>query len=690
MPTPRTAAEDFAILYLSHYLIHHVHGATAWRHVHTYTSRVSRRGTSAFVLYLSVNRHHSIKRMSGMIDDVWMWSPDHTDRTSRVTCTIPHSQHPLCAAAALASPRISTKDPARPQLGRGAYTYQLANPSPPPRCRCMEYALSRRLRRSPITRPARAAASPNTNPRCERRVRGPNSLSRARRRPCERCGSSSGGGGGGASRGSVAAIARRSICALSLSCACSDARRRDLAAAQHGAHRLASPADHCADDTPTPTSAPMATATATAATAASGTTATSAVRAIGSAKSNTRCLEAPGRLIRLESMTHIAVSADRTTATVGAGIVLRELADKLAAQGLQLYSIIEIGNITAGAMACAHTKNRHLPGEHGILSSYVCGVTLVDALGRVHKISEEAHVIDGRAADAAVWGAPAEMLRHVRTSHGLLGVLCDATLRVKPISGRSITHALYPSAKQFVTKCALQHAASGGSVLAYFSPYSDRFLVEVAKPSPLPPRGSWFWALREHFITIDCAPHRKGPIDRDHSPAGFPAHSSHQHHSPAGFPLTHPIRAKSLAWTACLLIAVRAPALPRPLFLGADPLLFRLGDALPTRLALALYAGLARVGEHALTLLHEHASAPPNAHIGWHDHASLTKARRQAQRAFLSQGASRLTASRLAQCLASALLSTLKRSHLPRARARTCAVSVDLSGLPPQLRRAPF
>ena len=432
------------------------------------------------------------------------------------------------------------------------------------------------------------------------------------------------------------------------------------------------------------------TATATAATAASGTTATSAVRAIGSAKSNTRCLEAPGRLIRLESMTHIAVSADRTTATVGAGIVLRELADKLAAQGLQLYSIIEIGNITAGAMACAHTKNRHLPGEHGILSSYVCGVTLVDALGRVHKISEEAHVIDGRAADAAVWGAPAEMLRHVRTSHGLLGVLCDATLRVKPISGRSITHALYPSAKQFVTKCALQHAASGGSVLAYFSPYSDRFLVEVAKPSPLPPRGSWFWALREHFITIDCAPHRKGPIDRDHSPAGFPAHSSHQHHSPAGFPLTHPIRAKSLAWTACLLIAVRAPALPRPLFLGADPLLFRLGDALPTRLALALYAGLARVGEHALTLLHEHASAPPNAHIGWHDHASLTKARRQAQRAFLSQGASRLTASRLAQCLASALLSTLKRSHLPRARARTCAVSVDLSGLPPQLRRAPF
>ena len=283
------------------------------------------------------------------------------------------------------------------------------------------------------------------------------------------------------------------------------------------------------------------------------------VRAVGSAKSNTRCLEAPGQLLRLGGLTGIQIAADGKTATVGAGVVLRELSHALAARGLQLYSAIELGNLTAGAMACAHTKNRHLPGEFGILSSYVVGVMLVDASGRVHAISEESHTIDGRAADPATWGPSKRMLAHVRTSHGLLGVICEVTVRVKPVGGRTITHVRYGSAKEFVHECASKHSASGGSIFAYFSPYSERFLVETTRPTAKSPKGSWFWAVREHFITVDF------------------------------------------------------------------PLLFRLGDALPTFLASALYALLNRASEIALTSLHEHASAPPHAHIGWHDHKSLTK-----------------------------------------------------------------
>ena len=121
------------------------------------------------------------------------------------------------------------------------------------------------------------------------------------------------------------------------------------------------------------------------------------------------------------------------------------------------------------------------------------------------------------------------------------------TVRVKPLTGRAIAHTFYSSANEFVGSCALRHAQSGGSIFAYFSPYTDRFLVEVTKPTSLTPRGSWFWALREHFITVDY------------------------------------------------------------------PLLFRLGDAMPTFLAAGIYAALARVGEIALTHLHEHASAPPHA-----------------------------------------------------------------------------
>ena len=62
---------------------------------------------------------------------------------------------------------------------------------------------------------------------------------------------------------------------------------------------------------------------------------------------------------------------------VGAGCTLRELAQHLFFEGLQLYSAVEIGNMTIGALACSHTKNRHVPGDHGILSSYVTGFSLI-------------------------------------------------------------------------------------------------------------------------------------------------------------------------------------------------------------------------------------------------------------------------------------------------------------------------
>eukprot|EP00966_Prymnesium_polylepis_P137726 3182940-Prymnesium_polylepis.1 len=219
------------------------------------------------------------------------------------------------------------------------------------------------------------------------------------------------------------------------------------------------------------------------------------VRAVGSAKSNTRCLEVPGAMLRVE-MAEVQVAKDRASATAGAGCTLRDLAHALAAAGLQLYSTVEIGNLTAGAMAVSHTKNRHIPGEKGILSSYVSGVTLVDGHGRIHRISEgEAraggafaggeHTVDGVAADEAVWGAPAELMRHVRTSHGLLGVVCDVTVRVKPLGGRSISHSICRGAEAFAA-VAVRHAESGSSIFAYFSPYDDRYLVERQADTHVP------------------------------------------------------------------------------------------------------------------------------------------------------------------------------------------------------------
>lgn len=299
--------------------------------------------------------------------------------------------------------------------------------------------------------------------------------------------------------------------------------------------------------------------------------AASGVRCVGSAKSNTACLAAPrgAAILRLDPAPGlVAVAEDRATATVGAGVCLRDVVAALGREGLMLYSAVEIGNLTMGAAAVCHTKNRHAPGDKGILSSYVAGATFVDGRGRVHEVRTgdhaagggpgpgDYHRVDGK--DAAGPRSPAAVMRHLRSSHGLLGVVVDVVVAVRPAAGRSVDHAVYASAADFAD-VARDHANSGGSVFAYLSPSLDRYLVETQKPTLKPPKGHWFWAAREVFITA--------------------------------------------------------------LF----PVLFRVGDLLPATVARLFYGLLHVAGEAALTRLHAHGSAPPGAHVGWHDHGSWTK-----------------------------------------------------------------
>ena len=81
------------------------------------------------------------------------------------------------------------------------------------------------------------------------------------------------------------------------------------------------------------------------------------IRAVGSAKSNTRCLEVDqlGGVVRLDKIDTITISDDRTTVTAGAGVMMRTLADHLTKDGLQLYSAVEIGNVTLGAAVSGST-----------------------------------------------------------------------------------------------------------------------------------------------------------------------------------------------------------------------------------------------------------------------------------------------------------------------------------------------
>ena len=90
---------------------------------------------------------------------------------------------------------------------------------------------------------------------------------------------------------------------------------------------------------------------------------------------------------------------------------------------------IEIGNMTLGSAACCHSKDALDGIEFGQVSSYVTQIKWVTPAGDLAEASE---------ADNP------ELLRVVRSSYGLCGVVYEVTLRVKPIEALHFTYLPRP------------------------------------------------------------------------------------------------------------------------------------------------------------------------------------------------------------------------------------------------------
>jgi FAD binding domain-containing protein len=141
----------------------------------------------------------------------------------------------------------------------------------------------------------------------------------------------------------------------------------------------------------------------------------SPVRAVGELHSLNDSIETDGTAV---FMTHFSNIGDpdlqRRTITVGAGVRMIDLKNALKKHGLQLPVVPEIGNATAGSVACCGTKDSSLrPTGRGQISSTVVGVRLVRPGGQV-----------------ALLTSPDE-LRMIRSSYGLLGIVYEVTFEVE-------------------------------------------------------------------------------------------------------------------------------------------------------------------------------------------------------------------------------------------------------------------
>jgi FAD/FMN-containing dehydrogenase len=156
----------------------------------------------------------------------------------------------------------------------------------------------------------------------------------------------------------------------------------------------------------------------------------SPVRAMGSHHSLTPCAASDGTIVNMSRMTRILqIDEARHTITAEAGLQYIDASNALRAKHLQFILNIEIGNLTLGSAACCHTKDALDGREFGQVSSYVIAIKWVNPAGELEEASEESN---------------SELLRRVRSSYGLCGVIYEVTMRVRPLEAAKFTYLPRP------------------------------------------------------------------------------------------------------------------------------------------------------------------------------------------------------------------------------------------------------
>ena len=144
----------------------------------------------------------------------------------------------------------------------------------------------------------------------------------------------------------------------------------------------------------------------------------SPVRPVGSGSSVSRCTQtAAGTLVDMKLLNRVlAVKGD--TVTVQAGITLRDLAEHLAHDNLELVGGCINPDRTVGGAISSGSMGARLLGDGAQLASSVCHVTLINGEGRRVEVGENM----------------SDLLTLIRMSYGLLGIIYAVKLRIRPIN----------------------------------------------------------------------------------------------------------------------------------------------------------------------------------------------------------------------------------------------------------------
>lgn len=206
----------------------------------------------------------------------------------------------------------------------------------------------------------------------------------------------------------------------------------------------------------------------------------SPVRPMGSGSSVSRCAQtATGTLVDMGMLDKV-LSVDAATVTVQAGIRLRDLAEYLAEENMELTCGCANPNRTVGGAISSAILGSGLPGDVSQLASSVCQITLINGLGRKVEITEKLP----------------DLLVLARMSYGLLGIVYSVKLKIRKIRSYTVRTSKFDFEEFGRIVPTLMEVQ--GAVRASLMPFRDRVYVELRYPDDLERKSSSLpWKLRD-------------------------------------------------------------------------------------------------------------------------------------------------------------------------------------------------
>jgi FAD/FMN-containing dehydrogenase len=184
------------------------------------------------------------------------------------------------------------------------------------------------------------------------------------------------------------------------------------------------------------------------------------IRMVGADYSQTRCVGGDGGTTVETAALDSVIEFGDTFVRAQAGVRLGSLVPALAERGLELPLTPEMGRISLGALAVTTLPQASYNAQMAQMCSCVTELKLITPQGRQMTVTEKQR----------------DLMRVLRSSFGLLGVVHEVVLRVRPLTPVKIDYQVL-TLKELSARFS-NIVGGPGALRLHISPFNDRITVE--------------------------------------------------------------------------------------------------------------------------------------------------------------------------------------------------------------------